>query len=231
VTDAAATSPRSLDEAYASQDRAVEASGALVVGATVGWWSREEACFGWLTDAMWLAPEQPLAIAGRAEARLVPHLVFRLRTELEGRGVTATDVLAAAATVTGGLAVLAGDRPRGPGDGRAEMVADNLGLRRFVVGSTWAELRPLDLALLGCLVELDGEAVAGAAGAALGGHPAQGVAELANHLGLRGQPLPAGSIVAVGNLTEPVPLAAGSSVTATFAHLGSITLRAVSLTA
>jgi 2-keto-4-pentenoate hydratase len=217
---------RSLEEAYVVQDRLIEASGELVVGAAVTWWEPGGICFGWLTDGMWLAPETPVSASRLATAEVAPYLVFRLRTELEGQGITATDVAGATAAVAGGFAVLDPGRHPRP-RGRSDLVADNLGLARFAVGSTWLEPRLLDLGLLGCLVELDGEVVAGGAGAALGGQPAQGVAELANHLVRRGQPLPAGSIVAVGSFTEPVPLHPGCSVTATFAHLGAITLRAV----
>jgi len=76
-------------------------------------------------------------------------------------------------------------------------------------------------------VEVDGEQVATAAGAATMGHPAEAVALLANWLGARGRAIEAGWVVFSGGLTAAVPVAVGSHVTATFGHLGSVTLRGV----
>jgi len=85
----------------------------------------------------------------------------------------------------------------------------------------------VDLALLGCLFEVDGVIDATATGAALLGHPAQAVARLANHLGARGQKLAAGWTVLAGGLTGAVPLRPKTHVAATYAHLGRVGLRAI----
>ena len=45
---------------------------------------------------------------------------------------------------------------------------------------------------------------------------------LANRLAVRGETLPAGSLVLSGGLTAPVPIAAGTSVTAELDGLGAI---------
>lgn len=54
------------------------------------------------------------------------------------------------------------------------------------------------------------------------GHPAASVAWLANQLAERGEVLKAGWTVFSGGLTAPIPLSAGSSVTAEFDGLGTI---------
>jgi 2-keto-4-pentenoate hydratase len=67
----------------------------------------------------------------------------------------------------------------------------------------------------------DGEVVHTAAGAAVSGHPAAAVAWLARQVGT----LPAGSLVLSGGLTAPLALRPGTTVTAEFTHLGTVTLR------
>ena len=59
------------------------------------------------------------------------------------------------------------------------------------------------------------------------GHPAEAVAMLVNWLGARGEAILPGSIVFSGGLTAAVPLAAGTTVTATFGHLGAVSVRGV----
>ena len=59
------------------------------------------------------------------------------------------------------------------------------------------------------------------------GHPAAAVAMLVNHLGRRGQSLPAGSLVLSGGITEAVPVQAGDNVTLRIQNLGSVSVRFV----
>ena len=79
-----------------------------------------------------------------------------------------------------------------------------------------------DLRLLGCVLRVDGDVIATAAGAAVMGHPAASVAWLVNRLAERGQTLDAGMLVFSGGLTEPVPLQVGTSVAAEIDQLGTI---------
>jgi 2-oxo-3-hexenedioate decarboxylase len=85
----------------------------------------------------------------------------------------------------------------------------------------------LDLALVGLLLEVDGSTVATAAGAATMGHPADAVAMLANWLGTRGEAILPGWVVFSGGLTAAVALTAGTTITATFGHLGSVSVRGI----
>jgi 2-oxo-3-hexenedioate decarboxylase len=122
-------------------------------------------------------------------------------------------------------AVLAGDRLRGArhrGDRqplpRLQVRPEKRGGRqltsaaRFVVGgqAQWADR--LDLRTLGVVMEKNGEVVAIGAGAAVLGHPAAAVAMLANHLGKRGQEIPAGTMIMSGGVTEAVAVEAGDHV-------------------
>jgi 2-oxo-3-hexenedioate decarboxylase len=104
-----------------------------------------------------------------------------------------------------------------------DVIADNASAGLFLLGPT--AVRPADvedLRLLGCVLRVNGNVVATAAGAATMGHPAAAVAWLANRLAGRDQTLKAGMLVFSGGLTEPVPLQPGVSVTAEVAELGTI---------
>jgi hypothetical protein len=63
--------------------------------------------------------------------------------------------------------------------------------------------------------------------AAVLGHPATAIAILANHLGARGQEIPAGAMILPGGVTEAVAVQAGDKVTLKIQHLGSISMRFV----
>jgi 2-oxo-3-hexenedioate decarboxylase len=107
------------------------------------------------------------------------------------------------------------------------VIADNTSASRFVAGSRARAVDELDLRTLGVVLEKNGKVVAMAAGAAVLGHPLTAVAMLANHLGARGQSIPAGSFVMTGGMTEAIAVEAGDSICARFQDLGSVGMRFV----
>ena len=82
----------------------------------------------------------------------------------------------------------------------------------------------LDLALEACLLEVDGQTIDSATGAAVQGHPAEALALAANDLGRRGHAIEPGWIVLTGGMTDAVPVPAGVKLAAHFTHLGSVQL-------
>ncbi|MEO1232931.1 MAG: 4-oxalocrotonate decarboxylase [Myxococcota bacterium] len=225
-----------LEHAYAIQEAGLElrvGRGERIVGAKLGLTSKakqkqmnvDEPCYGWLTDAMQLPLEAPAQLDQLIHARSEPELVFRMKADLAGPGVTAHDVLDATAAVCGGLEVI-DSRYEAFKFTLADVVADNTSAARFVLGNRRIGPDDQDLALLGCLFEVDGEIAATATGAALLGHPAEAVAQLANHLGRRGRKIEAGWTILAGGLCSAVHLHPGTHVIATYAHLGSVGLRA-----
>jgi 2-oxo-3-hexenedioate decarboxylase len=107
------------------------------------------------------------------------------------------------------------------------VVADNTSAARFVIGGRPRDVESLDLRTLGIVLEKNGRIAAMAAGAAVLGHPAAAVAMMANHLGARGQEIPAGSFIMTGGVTEAIAVAAGDSIVVRFQDLGSVGLRFV----
>jgi 2-oxo-3-hexenedioate decarboxylase len=67
--------------------------------------------------------------------------------------------------------------------------------------------------------------VAFGAGAAVLGHPAAAIAMLANHLGKRGEEIPAGSLILSGGITEALAVQAGDSVCLRVQGMGSVGMR------
>ena len=185
-----------VDTAYAIQDEALRlrrARGETLVGLKLGLTSRakqqrmgiDSPLLAWLTDAMVLpagVPVPPL-IHPRAE----PELVFVLGRGLAGPGVTAATALAAVDRVYGGIEII---------DSRyadyrftlPDAVADNGSSAYFSVGPVGLPPAALDLSLEAALLEVDGQIVDTATGAAVQGHPAEALALAANALGARGWP-------------------------------------------
>jgi len=177
---------------------------------------------GRLATSMLMAEEEPLAVDGLIHPRAEPELVFLLGEDLEGPGVSVARVLSATEGILPGLEIL---------DSRYEdfkftlpdVVADNASAAKVLVGGRLVSPDRFDSRLEGMVLRAGGDVVATAAGAAVSSHPAAAVAWLVNSLGR----VEAGSLVFSGGLTAPVPLRPGTTVTAEYTHLGSITVRAV----
>lgn len=224
--------PFTVDEAYAIQDAglalAIDA-GETVVAAKLGLTSRakqeqmgvSEALYGWFTDRHRLDRAAPLDSTRLIQPRAEPEIAFLTARDLEGP-VGLHDVMAATAAVAPALDIL-DSRFAGYSFTLADVVADNCSAGAFVVGDP-VPLDGLDLALVGCVFEKNGEVLATASGAAVLGHPAAAVAWFVRKLAERGRGLPAGSLILPGALTEAFPIAPGDSLVASFDRIGSVEL-------
>jgi 2-oxo-3-hexenedioate decarboxylase len=223
-----------LPTAYAVQDETLRrrlARGEQLVGLKLGLTSRAKQqrmnisspLTAWLTDAMVLpagaAVPQDRLIHPRAE----PEIVFVIRERLAGPGITAATALAAVGSVHGGLEVI-DSRYRDFQFTLPDVVADNASSGLFVTGPVGAAPGVLDLALEACLLELDGQIVDSATGAAVQGHPAEALALAGNDLGRRGLAIEPGWIVLTGGMTDAVAIPRGAALAAHFTHLGSVFL-------
>jgi 2-oxo-3-hexenedioate decarboxylase len=221
-----------VETAYAAQWAGVQArldAGERLVGAKLGLRSKakqramsvDEPLYGFVTSGMLAPYGEPMDLSSLIHPRVEPEIAFLLGRDVAAPA-TVTSVLAATEAVFAAVDVLdsryADFRFRLP-----DVVADNASAAIFLTGPR--AVRPADLpdlGLVGCVLRVDGDVQATSAGAAVMGHPAASVAWLANQLAARKQQLQAGWLVFSGGLTEPVPLAAGVSVTAEFDGLGSV---------
>ena len=225
------------DDAYAVQDEILRrklARGARVVGFKAGLTSHakmkqmgvDTPVFGFLVDEFVVPEGSDIKTSELIHPKVEPEICFVTRSELRGPGCHIGAVLAACDFVLPGIEVI-DSRYRDFKFDLKSVVADNTSASRFVVGGRIAPARDIDLRTLGIVLEKNGEPVAFGAGAAVLGHPAAAVAMLVNHLGRRGQVLPAGSLVLSGGITEAVAVQAGDHVTLRMQHLGSVSLRFV----
>jgi 2-oxo-3-hexenedioate decarboxylase len=223
-----------LDEAaaYDAQWAGVDArldAGERLVGAKLGLTSRvkqqamkvDTPLYGWVTSGMLLPYGEPVELTRFIQPRVEPEIAFLLARDV-ATPATVTGVLAATEAVFTAVDVLDSRydnfRFRLP-----DVIADNASAGAFLLGPAAVPPADLgDLRLLGCVLRVNGDVVATAAGAATMGHPAAAVAWLANRLAAREQRLRAGMLVFSGGLTEPVPLGLGMSVTAEVEGLGAI---------
>jgi 2-oxo-3-hexenedioate decarboxylase len=220
------------ETAYLAQRAFVQArldAGERVVGAKLGLTSKvkqaamgvDSPLSGVVTSGM-LAPfGAPIELSGFIHPRVEPEIAFVLARDVEAPA-TVSSVLAATESVCGAIDIL---------DSRYEdfrfalpdVIADNASAARFLVGPRSVPPRDLeDLRLIGCVLRANGGVAATAAGASVMGHPAASVAWLANQLAERAEVLKAGWTVFSGGLTAPIPLSAGSSVSAEFDGLGTV---------
>jgi 2-oxo-3-hexenedioate decarboxylase len=217
--------------AYDLQDEVIERLGGRVVAAKLGLTSVakqqqmhvDEPVHGWLLEGSRIDVGQALSCGQLIQPRCEPEIAFRTGEDLTGPAVTSTEVLAATEAVMPAIDVL-DSRYAGYRFTLPAVVVDNASSARFALGTPVA-LDGIDLRLVGCLFEKNGELVATAAGAAVLDHPAAALAWFVRKLHDRGRTLPAGSIVLAGALTAAVAVAPGDTVRVTLDRIGSLELR------
>ncbi|CAM4070929.1 2-keto-4-pentenoate hydratase [Janibacter anophelis] len=175
----------------------------------------------WLTDAMILPAGDPVPQDKLIHPRIEPELVFVMGQRLKGPGVTAAQAMAAVDQVLGGAEVIDSrytDFKFAAGD----VIADNASSGAFVTGPVSLPPSELDLSTEAVLVEVDGQVVDSATGAAVQGHPGEALALAANDLAKRGHAIEAGWIVLTGGMTDAYFSTPGTSISCHFTHLGSV---------
>jgi 2-oxo-3-hexenedioate decarboxylase len=223
-----------LDEstAYDAQWAGVEArldAGERLVGAKLGLTSRikqqamkvDSPLYGWVTSGMLLPYGEPVELTRFIHPRVEPEIAFLLARDVD-TPATVTSILAATESIFAAVDLLDSRyddfRFRLP-----DVIADNASAGAFLLGPRAVPPADLaDLRLLGCVLRVNGDVVATAAGAATMGHPAASVAWLANRLAAREQKLRAGMLVFSGGLTDPAPLKSDTAVTVELEGLGTI---------
>lgn len=225
------------DDAYAIQDAILARHlqrGARVIGLKAGLTSHakmkqmgvETPVFGFLVDEYSVLEGAEVKVSELIHPKVEPEIAFVLKHALRGPGCHIGAVLAATDFVMPGIEVI-DSRYRDFKFDLKSVVADNTSASRFVVGGQPLRPNELDLRTVGVVLEKNGEPVALGAGAAVLGHPAAAIAMLANHLGARGQEIPAGSVILSGGITEAVAVAAGDNVCLRVQGMGSVSLRFV----
>jgi 2-oxo-3-hexenedioate decarboxylase len=224
-------------DAYDIQDeirRRKEARGDRTVGLKAGLTSFakmkqmgvDEPCFGFVSASMARPEGGEIRVGELIHPKVEAEICVVTKAPLRGPGCHVGAVMAAIDFVLPAVEVI-DSRYRDFKFDLKSVIADNTSAARFVVGGRSRDVEALDLRTLGIVLEKNGQIAALAAGAAVLGHPAAAVAMMANHLGRRGQEIPAGSFIMTGGVTEAIAVAAGDHVVARFQDLGSVSMRFV----
>ena len=183
-------------------------------------------CFGFMSASMVRPEGSEIRMADFIHPKVEAEICVVTKAPLYGPGCHLGNVLAAIDFVLPAVEII-DSRYRDFKFDLKSVVADNTSAAGFVVGGRSRDLADLDLRTLGVCLEKNGQIVAMAAGAAVVGHPAAAVAMLANHLGTRGQHIPAGSFIMTGGVTEAIAVAKGDHINVRFQDLGNVSMRFV----
>jgi len=209
------------------------AMGCKLIGHKVGLTSKamqrssniDEPDFGYLHDDMIVPDGAKLKHADFCKPRIEVELAFVLGKRLMGPGVGLTDVLAATDYVVPALEIV---------DARVQdqrkifdTVADNGAAAGIVMGGRPVRPMDVDLRWVGGIMYKNSEIEETGVAAGVLGHPAMGVAWLANKVGSMGTPLEPGHVVLAGSFTRVVFAAKGDTVHGDFGALGSIAVQFV----
>ncbi len=225
------------DDAYAIQDeirRRKEARGQRTAGLKAGLTSFakmkqmgvDTPVFGFVSDYMARPDGGEICMSELIHPKVEAEICIVTKAPLSGPGCHLGAVLAATDFVVPAVEII-DSRYRDFKFDLKSVVADNTSASRFVVGSRMRAVDDLDLRTLGVVLEKNGHIVAMAAGAAVLGHPLTAVSMLANHLGARGQEIPAGSFIMTGGVTEAIAVASGDHIAVRFQDLGQVSMRFV----
>ena len=181
--------------------------------------------YGHLLDDMMIADGAKVPHENYCAPRVEVELAFVLGKQLKGPGVGLTDVFRATEYVVPALEIVDArvQNPRKIFD----TISDNGAGAGIVVGGR--PIRPMDVDLrwVGGIMYVNSEIEETGVAAGVLGHPAMGVAWLANKLGSLGTPMEPGHIVLAGSFTRVVFAKKGDTLHGDFGQLGGISVQFV----
>ena len=225
-----------IDNSYAISTECARrrmAAGHKLIGYKVGLTSKamqrssqiDEPDYGYMFDDMLVADGAKVAHADYCRPRVEVELAFVMGQALKGPGVTLTDVLRATEYVVPALEIVDAriQDPRKIFD----TVADNGAAAGIVMGGRPVRPMDVDLRWVGGIMYVNGEIEETGLAAGVLGHPAMGVAWLANKLGQNGITFEPGHIVLAGSFTRVVFAKKGDTLHGDFGPLGGISVQFV----
>ena len=230
-----------ISRAWVAMQRA---EGRKVIGHKIGLTSRamqlssqiDEPDYGTLLDSMLFTCEPGKELGIEAARFIAPRveveLAFVLKAPLRGPGATIEQVLAATQYVTPAIEII---------DARIEQldrhtkimrkvydtISDNAANAGVVVGGERVAPTAVDLPWCGAILRQNGAVEETGLAAGVQGHPAVGIAWLANKLAPWGESLQAGQIVLAGSFTRPVAARPSDRFEADYGPLGTLKFRFV----
>jgi 2-oxo-hept-3-ene-1,7-dioate hydratase len=225
-----------IEDSYAISSAVAQhkiAHGAKLIGHKVGLTSKamqrssqiDEPDYGHLLDSMMIADGAKVPHANYCVPRVEIELAFVLGQPLKGPGVGLLDVLRATEYVVPAIEIV---------DARFkdqrkifDTVADNGAAAGIVIGGRPVGPMDVDLRWVGGIMYRNSEIEETGLAAGVLGHPALGVAWLANKLGQHGVTLEPGHIVLAGSFTRVVFAHKGDTLHGDFGELGGVAVQFV----
>ena len=212
-----------IEDSYAISSEVAKrkiAAGARLIGHKVGLTSKamqrssqiDEPDYGYLMDFMMIPDGAKVSHENFCLPRVEVELAFVLGKALKGPGIGLTDVLRATEYVVPALEIA---------------VADNGAAAGIVVGGRPVGPLEVDLRWVGGIMYRNAEIEETGVAAGVLGHPALGVAWLANKLGTHGIGLEPGHLVLAGSFTRVVFAKKGDTLHGDFGALGGIAVQFV----
>ncbi len=225
-----------IEDAYAIQSEVIRqklAAGAKIIGHKIGLTSKamqqssqiDEPDYGHLLDYMMIADGARIPWENYCVPRVEVELAFVLGKPLKGPGVGLLEVLRATEYIVPAMEIIDArvQNPRKIFD----TVADNAAAAGIVIGGRPVGPMDVDLRWVGGVMHRNSEIEETGLASGVLGHPAMGIAWLANKVGRFGTVLEPGHIMLAGSFTRPVWAQKGDTLHADFGTLGSIAVQFV----
>jgi 2-oxo-hept-3-ene-1,7-dioate hydratase len=225
-----------IEDSYAIADMVTQSkvkAGARIIGNKIGLTSKamqqssqiDEPDYGTLLDNMLVDDGGKVPHENYCVARVELELTFVLGKTLQGPGVGLTDVLRATEFVVPSIEIIDArvQNPRKIFD----TVADNGAAAGLVMGGRPVRPFDVDLRWVGGIMYRNSEIEETGLAAGVLGHPALGIAWLANKIGRFGGRLEAGQVMLAGSFIRPVWANKGDTLHADFGPLGSVAVQFV----
>ncbi len=211
--------------------RRQQEAGARLIGYKVGLTSIamrrssqiDEPDFGFLYDHFLIEDGAKVPHANYCVPRVELELAFVLGAALKGPGINLLDVLRATEYVVPAIEIIDArvDEPRRIYD----TIADNGAGAGLVLGGRPFRPDALDLRMVPGILYRNTEIEETGLSVGVMGHPANGVAWLANKLSTLGFALEPGQILLAGSFVRPVWANVGDTIRADFGELGSVAIQ------
>ncbi|EHR69640.1 2-oxo-hepta-3-ene-1,7-dioic acid hydratase [Burkholderiales bacterium JOSHI_001] len=231
----------SIEDGYAIQQAWVkleQADGRSIKGRKIGLTSRAmqqasqitEPDYAPLMDDMFFASGGDIPFSRFIAPRIEVELAFILGRPLAGPGVTMFDVLAATDWVSPAVEIIDARIEQFDRDTKAmrkvfDTISDFAANAGIVLGGRPVRPDSVDLRWVGALLHKNGVIEETGLAAGVLGHPANGVAWLANKIAPHDEQLNAGDVVLAGSFTRPATAVAGDNFHVDYGPLGSISFR------
>ncbi|KJL33188.1 fumarylacetoacetate hydrolase family protein [Microbacterium azadirachtae] len=226
-----------VEDSYAIQGvwrDAQVAAGRRLVGRKIGLTSKAmqqatgitEPDYGVMFDDTVYPSGSEIPVDHFSNVRIEVELAFVLKAPLSGPDCTLEDALAAIDYAVPALEVL-NSHIELEGRTIVDTISDNAAYGAMVLGTVHKRPDEIDLRWVPGVLSRNGEIEETGVAAGVLGHPATGVAWLANKFHQHGARLEAGEIILAGSFTRPMWVARGDEVLCDYGPMGTIECRFV----